>query len=197
MIDFITTVLFESMPWLLFFCCAAVAIALAVHRRRMTPGSRKGIYITLGACVGLLLLQRFVVTERESLTSVLQAMARAVDEGEVPALLEHVSPEFKWRSAGRQEFLDDVTQRLIATQIDGARITQVKANVADDSALVSFLAVCDIRDRQFDQRSVTSYWELRFVRRDGRWLMEAILKGEIRPGGLAPSGGIDVVPMIR
>lgn len=197
MIDFLKTVLFESLPWLLFFCAAGVAVALAVHRRRLTARSRRGIWLTVAVGALLVAVQTLVHTDRERLTEAVQAMARAVDEGDMDAFSRYVAPELTWRGGGRREFLDDVTSRLTTTQIDGARLSQVRASVTGDTATVSFTAVCDLRNGRGDQDRVVSFWRLGFVRTAGRWLMNAVLDARIHPGGVPAGDGIDLKPMIR
>lgn len=196
MIDFLTTVLFESFTWLFFFCLVAMAMALATHRRRMTARTRRGLLVTGLVCVLLLIMQRLVVTDRERLEQAVEAMAKAVDQGDVGGIGEYVADNMQWRSGGRQQFIEDVTNRLISTNIDAARISQFEAKVEGDSATVTFMAVCDIRDPQATQANVPSHWKLHFVRSAGRWLLDQVLSGSIFFPGMASGSEIDLMPYI-
>ncbi len=194
MLDFLRLVLFESLPWLLGFCALAVAVAVAVHRRRQTRASRRGIWITLAVCVGLVVLQYVVVTDREALEQTVRAMADAVDDGDVDAIAQRVDAGFRWGSEGREQFIQSVNQTLQDYQIDGVHIFSVKVRAEGDTATVSFRGLCDVRRGADGPYSVSSRWELRFVRRSGRWLLEGV---DLARYNLLGGPDTDIRPLVR
>lgn len=184
--DFVTRVLFESLPLLLVFGAIGLAVAVGVHRRRQTPGTRRGIWITLAVCVGLLVLQRVVVTDREALEDAVRTMALAVDEGDVGTIGEYLDAGFRWGHEDQTQFLASARNTLQAVQIDAVRLFGFKVQVDGDSARVSFNGFCDVRRGGGDlYGNLPTHWELIFVRRAERWLLERI---DVARYGL-PAGG--------
>ena len=192
MINFLARVLFESLPWLLAFCLVAVAVAVAVHRTRYTKASRRGIWLTLAGCLALLVMQWLVVTDRETLEATVRTMARAMDEGDVATIAEHVDAGFQLGQENRDEFIESVNRTLQVYQVDEARITGVESAVEGDGATVSFWARCDVRGGGATDYNFFSRWRLHFVRRAGRWLMDRIdeARADLPVG---TGGGIDVL----
>jgi hypothetical protein len=171
MIDFVTRVLFESLPWLLVFCALAFTIALVVHRRRQSRASRRSFWIVLALCAGLIVLQHVVVTDREAIEADVRAMADAVDDG------DYLDASFRWDDENREQFLASATRTLQAVQIDSAHVIGFKAEVHGDSARVTVTAVCDVRRGSDSVPNFISQWDLRFVRRGDRWLLERVEDG--------------------
>ncbi|HOB73511.1 MAG TPA: nuclear transport factor 2 family protein [Phycisphaerae bacterium] len=195
MINFLTRVLFESLPWLLFFCGVAVVVAVAVHRTRGTRASRRGIWITLAVCAALVVLQKVVVTDHEALEQVVRTMARAVDQGDVGTIGEYIDTGFRLGNDGRDEFLGSVSRTLEVYQVDEPRIFDVKTKVEGDEAVVTFGAFCDVRHGSDVQNDFPTRWQLHFVRRGGRWLLDRIDQARWQMP-IGDSGG-NLVPYFR
>lgn len=174
MIDFLTRVLFESLPWLLFFCGVALAVALAVYRTRYTRRSWRGIWVTVAVCAALVILQWAVVTDHEALERTVRTLARAVDRGDVATIAEHLDAGFRLGNERRDEFIESVSRTLESYQVDEPRIFDVKTKVEGDEAVVTFGAFCDVRRGDDVQNDFPTRWQLHFVRRAGRWLLDRI-----------------------
>lgn len=195
MTDFLIRVLFESLPRLLVVCVIALAVALAVHRTRYTRASRRGIWVTLAVCVGLIILQQVVVTDREALEQTVRIMARAVDQGDVATIADYLDENFQMGEVGREEFIRSVNQTLQVYQVDEARIYGVQSDINSDAAEVKFGAYCDVRHDGQLESNLPTHWELSFVRRGQRWLLQRIVRAEWRlPIG---DGRGDIIPYFR
>lgn len=184
MSDFLTRVLFEDLVLLLIAEAVVMAIVLAVHRRRYTARTRRSIGVALGVCIVLIGLQGLIKTDREQIKEQVTAMARAVDEGDIPALAEAVARDFTDGTRDRAAFLTDVSQLLQRAQADEVKVGGFKVEVAGDRATASFRAICDWRAGNQVQRSVLSFWALEFARRDDGWKLIRIVSAKIGPGGL-------------
>ena len=94
MFDYLIKMFFEEMPLLLVAEFIALAIALGIHRRRYTAKTRRGIWITIGACAALIALHLAVVTDREKIEQLIQILAEAVDGGDVQTIGEKLDEKF-------------------------------------------------------------------------------------------------------
>lgn len=184
MMEFTGWLLFESVAALLFAEAIVFAVVLAVHRRRMTAGSKRAVWIALVACAAMLGLQWLVKTDREQIEFAVTQMAQAIDSGDVATVGEYLDRDFRDRGLDKASWLADLRQRLQRWQIDEAKIGSFSAQVDGDNAVASFSASCDWRGGQQNQSSVTSSWKLAFVRRDDGWKLSRVVKATFGPGGI-------------
>jgi hypothetical protein len=184
MIDFLRSLLFENVLLLMMAEAVAIAVVLAVRRRRLDGGTRRSVWITLAVCLLLLIVQHLVRTDRERIQAAVADMARAIDEGDVPSLGEHLDSEFQDRGLDKKAWLMDVRQRLQRWRIDEAKVSRFTTKVNGDEAEVSFAASCDCRSGEQNQSSVSSSWRLAFVRRDDGWKLHRVLAAKFGPGGM-------------
>jgi len=187
-IDFLTKLLFESLPLLLVAEIVAVTIALAVHRRRFTSATRHGLWITLVICGLLIVVQCLVVTDREQLEQLVEALAQAVDDGDVGALGERLDSDFQAslqrRHQDKQAFLADVNVRLQRWQVNEAKVFNFRIDADGNNAVVAFSATCDWRSGNQVQYNILSLWKLQCVRRLEGWKLSQIISAKIGPGGM-------------
>jgi len=183
MIDFLRVMFLESPVLLLIFSAIAVAVALAVHRRRLSAGSLRGVWLTVAACLLLLVLQHAIETDREQIRAAVAAMARAVDDGDIPTLGEHLDVHFEDRGLDKTAWLADVRQRLQRWRIDEARVWNFKIETDDATATVSFQALCDWRSGDQAPQSVASAWKLAMVRGEDGWKLQRVLSARFGLGG--------------
>lgn len=181
--NLLRNVFLESVVLLLIVEAVAFAVALAIHRNRMTSCTRKGVYATLLACAALLVLQHLVRTDRELIESAVAQMAQAIDDGDVPGLGAHLDAEFQDRQLDKAEWLADIRQRLQRWRIDEAKVGGFSTEVLDDTATVSFRATCDWRSGEQRESSIFSVWKLAFVRRADGWKLQRVLSAKFGPGG--------------
>ncbi len=197
MMDFLRKLLFESLPLLLVAEVVAVGVAVAVHRRRLTKGSRRGLWITLGVCVLMVGLQRVVVTDHEAIDTLVHGLAEAVDDGDLAAMDALVDDAFRVGQTDKRQWMATVNQRLQEWQVDEPRINALTIVVQGDEADVRFRVMCDLRSPGQTQDNVPSYWRLRCVRREGVWRMGAIEDAEMGPGVFTRQGGMDLMPYLN
>ena len=195
--DFLRQLLFESLPLLLAAQAVAIAIAVAVHRRRLTPGSRRGVWATLAACVLLIVMQRLVVTDREAIEVLVRGLVRAVDDGDMAAVEARVDDAFRSGPTDKQRLMAMMHQRLQQWQVNGARINALTIDVQGDSADVRFRVICDRTSQSHSQDTVPSLWRLRCARTDGRWRMAGIEDAQMGPGVFTPQGGMDLMGVLN
>lgn len=184
MTGFLTKLLFESQPLLLMAGAMAMAVALAVHRRCYTTRTRRGLWLTLGVCALLLVLQKVVVTDRERLAQLATELASAVDDGDVGAIDARLDSSFQYRNQDKLAFLTDVNERLQRWQINEASLSGLRVEIDGDRATMAFHASCDWRSGDKVEYNILSAWELQCVRRPDGWKLQRIVSAKIGPAGM-------------
>lgn len=184
MSEFLTRLLFEDLVLLLVAEAGAMAIILAIHRRRYTARTRRSIGVALGVCVVLIGLQGLIKTDRERLKEQVTIMVRAIDEGDMTTLTGAIDRDFTDGTRDRATFLADVSLLLQRAKVDEAKAGGFQVELAGDRATVSFRAICDWQSGSQVQRGVMSFWTLEFVRRQDGWKLSRIISAKIGPGGL-------------
>lgn len=193
--DFLRELLFESLPMLLVLVAILLAAALAVHRRRASRASRRGLLITAAVCAGLIVMQALVVTDHEAIRATIQDLAKAVDAGDVAGIGDRLDEAFTFRSRSKSAFLDDVDRTLQRWRIDEVSVGGYRIEITGDQAEVNFRAHCDLRGEQHEQSGLPSFWKVRMVRRAADWKLLGIDSGKV---SLLPGqGGLDVLSEIR
>jgi hypothetical protein len=193
MMDFLRQLLFESLPLLLIAEVIALTVVIAVHRRRLTPASRRGVWISLAVCLLLIGIQQIVVTDREALETLVRGLAQAADHGDMAAMDARIDPAFRVGPTDKARMLDIIKQRLQEWQVDEPRINALTVKMQGDEAEVRFRVICDLRSSSQDQASVPSYWQIRCARSDGEWRMVSIEEAEMGPGVFTRQGGLDLM----
>jgi hypothetical protein len=193
MLDFLTRLFFESQPLLLMFCAVAMAVALAVHRRRFTSRTRRGIWLTLAGCTVLLALQHVVVTDREAIVGMVQTLARAVDEGDVGTIEEHTDDSFTLDGKNKTDWIEEVNQALQNWQFDEVRVGGFRVGVEGDAAIVSFWARSDTRGRNQTGYDAPTTWKLHCIRRGDEWKMDGLLSAKVGLEALGSGHDIDLL----
>jgi hypothetical protein len=194
-IDFLTRLLFESLPLLLVTIAIALAVAVAVHRRRFTAASRRGIWITAGLGVLLIGLQALVETDREAIQGMVRDTARAVQGGDVSAIGQRIDEAFQTRGMDKQQLLASANLTLQRWQVNSSRTSGFRIELDGDEATVSFRVICDLRSATWVQENTPSQWTLRCIRRPDGWKVLRIEDARFGPG--FGRGGLDILPQIR
>lgn len=183
MVDFFRTLFLESFVLLLIVEAAAVALALALHRRRFTRGTRFGVWLTVLGCLILLVVQHVVQTDREQIQAAVTQMARAVENGDIPTLGRHLDHSFVDRGMDKTAWLADVHQRLQRWRVSEAKVSGFTTEIEGNDATVSFRARCDFRSGDQAPQMVFSTWELDMVRREDGWRLHRVRSAKFGPGG--------------
>ena len=193
--DFLRELLFESLPMLLVLVAIVLSAALAVHRRRASRASRRGLLIAVAVCAGLIVMQTLVVTDHEAIRATIRNLARAVDAGDVPAIAADVDEAFTFRGSQKPAFIDQVDRTLQRWRIDEVSLGGFRIDITGDEAEISFRAHCDLRGERQEQAGLPSFWKVRMVRRGRDWKLLGIESGKV---SLLPGqGGLDVLSEIR
>lgn len=176
MSDTINSLLFENLTLLLLTEFVALAIVLAIHRRKFTAKSRRAVWITLGFCGFLIFVQHWVQTDTEKLKATTETLALAVDRADLQTIEQHLDKNFQSeQDYDKDSFMEQVEQVLQRYQVDEANVWQYgNIEIDNDKATVVFQVFCDIKGSRFDQRNFPSKWRLHYVRRNEEWKVEEI-----------------------
>jgi len=195
MLDYVARLLFEELHLLLLTEAVALAVVLAIHRRRLTRQSRRLVLVTLGVCALLIVIQKLTITRRESLEQMVAALAQAVDDGDIPSITKRLDHEFQYGSQPRpwdkKAFLTKVSEKLQRWEIDQASVRGFDIEMRKkDEASVSFRATCDWRSGSRVEHDVLSRWRLYCVYRPDGWKVFRIEEGKIGPGAMLDFGDV-------
>lgn len=200
MMDLITELLFENLTLLLLVSALAMAVALAMHRRRYTEHSRRAVYITLGVCGCLIVLQNLVVTQRELLNQRIEVLSAACDAGDMAAMGTCFAEEVRFGSpvrgitVPRQAIVVMASLALQEYEVNEARVGNVHIEMQDDRAFVRFSVTCDLKGPQAAYR-VPSIWKLRCTYADDDWRVDQITEGKFGLEGFGQ--GQDIMRYLR
>lgn len=183
MADFLRTLFLESFVLLLIVQAVAVALALALHRRRFTRRTQRGVWLTILGCLILLVVQHLVQTDRERIQTTVTQMARAVEDGDIPALSRHLDGSFVDRGMDKATWLGDVRQRLQRWRVSEAKVSGFATEIDGNDATVSFRARCDFRSGDQAPQMIFSTWKLDMVRREDGWRLHRVQSAKFGPGG--------------
>jgi hypothetical protein len=181
-LSFISRFLFEDLWLLLIAEFIAIVVVVATHRRRMTAGTRRAVWITLAGCAALVGLNKLVTTDSERIVEMVTAVAEAVDEGDIPAIAARVDDEFKYRNWDKAGFVAELNSKLQNWRVDEAKVGRFEIEVQGDVAKASFRASCDWKGGSDAQAGVASLWTLECVRRSDGWKFRRILAAKVGPG---------------
>jgi len=193
--DLITRLLFEDLALLLLVSALAMAVALAMHRRRYTEQSRRMVWITLSVCAGLIALQNFVVTKGESLYQRIETLSAACDAGDMAAMGECFAEKVRFGSpvrgitVPRQAIVAMASLALQEYEVNEARVGNVRIEMQDNHAFVRFSVTCDLKGPQAAYR-VPSIWKLRCTYAADDWRVDQITEGKWGLEGLGQAHDI-------
>ena len=158
MLDAVSRLLFEDLMLLLVAEMIALAVVLAIHRRQMTPQSKRLVWVTLAVCGLLIGIQHLTVTRREALQQMIVELAEAVDAGDVAGIADRLDDGFTWKRLDKSAFVEQVRDRLRRWQIDEASVGGVRIEITGDRATVSCRGKCDWRSGEQVRHGVPSAW---------------------------------------
>lgn len=200
--EFLTELFFEDLPLLLLAEVLALAVMLAIHRKRFTPQSRRNVWLTLIICGMLLALQHLVETDTEKVRTLATRLVDAVDEGDINTIERTVHPDGIRVGMGldaenypKDVFVMGCNIGLQIHRINEAQVGGIQVELNGDQATVSFYVNCEINSSAEGNVGFTqSIWEILCVKTPEGWKMRQILKGEM---GLAAMSNIPRTPVLR
>src|SRR5262249_40668596 len=157
----LTRLLFEDCSLLLLVSGVAILFAVAYHRRRFTPRSREVVYFTILVCISLLVIQKLVVTRRESLHAMIETMVKAVDDGGMTALGACLDETGVQLGSGprteKRAMIGMATLALQEYSVDNANAGQFSEAMTGDGAEIRFQVSCELKNRE-DSYHPPSSW---------------------------------------
>jgi hypothetical protein len=163
--------------WLLFENRIALIVALGlvefallwIWARYRTRGARRAAWAGLVIGGLLLLMQTWVVTDREHLIRICREMATAVEEGDVDGVGRHVAKEFASGALNRGDLLDGLGRLLERLRIEEPWLWDFEVEVSRPDGSVSFHALCRIVTADLIEGGQKSRWRLAFRRVGDQW----------------------------
>ena len=161
--------------WLLLGIGVVASIAafyLAVQRR--TKACLLAAKIVPAVFVILLVLNWFVVTDREAVKIALDQLIAACEAGDTKALGALIDDQFSATGMSKRQFLDAVAPVFTQLKIENVYLQGLENNpaTAPAPAVVRFTAWADIVGNTGGKYGkVQSAWKLTFQNRDNTWLL--------------------------
>jgi len=126
----------------------------------------------------LTVVELIVVTDRERVRSVCEALAGAVNDADLTAFADLVWEGFRIGSGDRAwnkaDLLAQCEKTLSKWDIDEACLSRFEITVTDGTATASFQATCRLISADFMVPRYVSTWDAAFVRQEGSWLLSAV-----------------------
>jgi len=172
--------------WLIAFAELLLMIVAAATQR----GRYVVAMVLLGLCVPLLiLLDWFVVTDRERVEDVIDDLATAVENEDVAGIARHLAQECHYGRFNRAAILALAQRAFDRYEIEWLRIRRLRVRVSEGSrlAVADFTAVGVARDQNGTSGWQPTRWRLalREIEPD-RWMVTAIVRLPELPGQAAP-----------
>lgn len=126
------------------------------------------VLIGLAICIAIPLLQSFVTTDRERISTVCVAMVQAVEAGDVAGIETHVSARFSTEEYDRRSFMDYVERSLERHDLEDMKVTIKNAEISGATATI-WISVKFTSNSDYYQGPLSSTWELKFERDGEDW----------------------------
>ncbi len=200
--EHLSRLFFEDRVLLLLAEVAALAVALAVHRRRMTPRSRRNVWMMLAVCAALLAIQHLVQTDREKIETRITGLVQAVDQGDIAAVAACLDDEGVDLGSGlnfefyeKETFVQAISLSLQTYQVDEARVGGFEIKINGDQAVVSFRVACDLSNQGGRLGRRPNFWKVHCVRRPEGWRLDQIISGKFGVEGFGPD--LDIMAALK
>ena len=136
-------------------------------------GFLAGLLLSAVATVGMLLVERLVVTEREQVKAALLTMSRDLESNNVGAVTRHIA-------SSATDLKSEAESRLHQIQVDQARIKRnlkisVNDRIARPTARATFNAVLKLQTKsgQLAERPIPRFFELDLRKEGADWKVES------------------------
>jgi hypothetical protein len=134
--------------------------------------------------------QAVIQTDREKLQVTTRLLSKAVQHGDVEAMVSLIDPNAAVSGVGdRTQFRQKVTSLLEKYSVQDNSIFDYQIELQHSRATLTCGARCWVKTAQFTQQ-VRSRWKLDFVRRDQRWLISDVLPLDIAGRSYSSIGDI-------
>jgi len=164
MADRLQVLFLESIWQLGGLVLAGAVVWYAAWRQMQTPGRFR---VLIGWLIGgavLLAIQQLIVTDREKITRVLHTLAEAVDEGDIPKLIEPISESLTGQWQSKEDFAEEARRELERITVDDVKLDSIEVVVTGDTATARFRARARVESESMVWPLSVSRWELGFQR---------------------------------
>ena len=175
----IQSILFENPYALLPFLIPAALVLVWTWDRRRTRLTERLAIGGIATIAILVVLQAVVVTDRERVRRVCEALAGALCDGDLRALATHVSDDFRIESGDRvwhkSDFLFHCEDTLSVWDIDEVRLRRFNISIDGDLATAKFQAVCRLISADIMVARHVSGWKIELVPAGESWRVRAVV----------------------
>ena len=176
--------LFEQPVRLLIVLVICQFALISLWSWRRTTACARAVWIGFALVPLLLVVCHLVMTQRERVIVLCNALAEDVDDGDVPAIGRRLTSDFSAADLDREAFLARLIQALTRRQVDRPRLRGFEiAFPAPGQAIATFDASCEVRSAEAFAGRLPSRWRLTCRERAGEWLVAEI---EALPAPLSP-----------
>ena len=164
----VTLVLLESLPALLVAWVAAQFGLICLWSWRRSRGTARAVWIGFGLLPTLAGASILIVTDKERMIRLCHDMARAVEEADVDAIAERLSPELRAGELEREAFLDRLRGELTKHRVNWVELSRFDRTDADgrmNGATLEFDAACDVftSDAVFERLRTRWRWSFEWA----------------------------------
>ncbi len=175
MTSFLSHLFLESPIYLGVFSFLLFAVVLLLRVRWEAPAARRyALPLTLLTIMLMFVLQKLVVTQRESLIRTLEALVRAVEREDLPALATFISDAYDSEDLDRETFLQHAAAGLEAHDIRDVRLSRFDDRIDRRTARLTFAARATVSHRGDVGQPTFSTWRIDWRREQDAWKITAV-----------------------
>ncbi|MCG8406375.1 MAG: hypothetical protein MI923_14345 [Phycisphaerales bacterium] len=167
---FMTQVLFESPLWLGALSFLLFAVVLLTRMRWESETARRyalpGILLLI---ILLFVMQKLVVTQREEVRLTLDHFVTAIEQEDLAATSNFISPDFQTRTMDREGLVTWLEFFFEVWSVRDARIYGCTVNVGSHTAQMTFNASATASRQGAVGQSHLGSWRVDWVRETGAW----------------------------
>jgi len=168
-----THLLFESPLQLLIVELGGALVLIWWLRRSGGSAGRPLIgYLVLG--LGLLAVQKLVVTDAEKIRTVVYELGRAVDFGRMEVLRAHLADDFAAWGLDRDGFVDHVYDSLETYRVDEVWVGGFELDIDADVGRIEFTARARVGTVELGPQPYMGRWRLTLGRAGREWLVSRV-----------------------
>jgi len=171
----ITHILFESSVYLIAIWSIVEMALVTVWRALRSCRSRWAVWIGVAALPVLLVVQHWVVTERERVIDLCVEMGGKVEQCDVDGIGEHLAPEFESAGLNHTGMLAALRDRLVRYHAEEVRLVHFGTDFSDpDRPTITFDASCRVTTRDQILDRLRTRWRLTLSRVGDAWMVSRI-----------------------
>lgn len=175
------------MNWLLsqplVLIVAAIVVQVVLFGVLQQTGRRETLWVMLGLgalSLGLIVLERLVVTPEEAVTATLHAIASAAENNDVEAVVAHISHRDPQLQDAARTMLRPFKLESVKIKKISELTTHVDQTPPTAEAIVRVLAIGGDRMGTIQHQRALREFRVRFVEEDGRWKVRGYEEVEVQ-----------------